>query len=75
MTQSTSLFIGNIRDNLLVAKADATDEEIYTALKKASFYDYVMSLPDKLDNLIFCLLKVPLLGNGIFIFIQKPSAI
>jgi len=52
MTQSTSLFIGNIRDNLLVAKADATDEEIYTALKKASFYDYVMSLPDKLDSIV-----------------------
>ena len=52
MTQSTSLFIGNIRDNLLVAKVDATDEEIYTALKKASFYDYVMSLPDKLDSIV-----------------------
>ena len=52
MTQSTSLFIGNIRDNLLVAKADATDEEIYTALKKASFYDYVMSLPDELDSVV-----------------------
>ena len=52
MTQSTSLFIGNIRDNLLVAKADATDEEIYIALKKASFYDYVMSLPDKLDSIV-----------------------
>ena len=52
MTQSTSLFIGNIRDNLLVAKADATDEEIYTALKKASFYEYVMSLPDKLDSIV-----------------------
>jgi len=52
MTQSTSLFIGNIRDNLLVAKADATDEEIYIALKKASFYDYVISLPDKLDSIV-----------------------
>lgn len=52
MTQSTNLFIGNLRDNLLVAKPDATDEEIYAALKKASFYDYVSSLPDKLDTLI-----------------------
>ncbi|WP_314811590.1 ABC transporter ATP-binding protein [Fusobacterium pseudoperiodonticum] len=52
MTQSTSLFIGNIRDNLLVAKADATDEEIYIALKKASFYDYIISLPDKLDSIV-----------------------
>ena len=52
MTQSTNLFIGNIRDNLLVAKPDATDEEIYIALKKASFYDYVISLPNKLDTVV-----------------------
>ncbi|MBS9776039.1 MAG: ABC transporter ATP-binding protein, partial [Fusobacterium sp.] len=52
MTQSTSLFIGNIRDNLLVAKPDATDEEIYESLKKASLYDYVMSLPEKLDSVV-----------------------
>lgn len=52
MTQSTSLFIGNLRDNLCVAKPNATDEEIYTALKKASFYDYVNSLPNKLDTIV-----------------------
>lgn len=52
MTQSTSLFIGNIRDNLLIAKENASDEEIYEALKKASIYDYVMSLPQKLDSVV-----------------------
>ncbi|MBQ3437864.1 MAG: ABC transporter ATP-binding protein [Fusobacterium sp.] len=52
MTQSTNLFIGNLRDNLLVAKADASDEEIFAALKKAAFYDYVMSLPEKLDTIV-----------------------
>lgn len=52
MTQSTNLFIGNLRDNLLVAKPDASDEEIYSALKKASFYDYVYSLPLKLDTVV-----------------------
>lgn len=52
MTQNTSLFIGNIRDNLLVAKQDATDEEIYEALKKASLYDYIISLPQKLDSIV-----------------------
>lgn len=52
MTQSTNLFIGNLRDNLLIAKPDATDEEIYSALKKASFYDYVYSLPSKLDTVV-----------------------
>lgn len=52
MTQTTNLFIGNLRDNLLVAKPDATDEEIYIALKKSSFYDYVISLPNKLDTIV-----------------------
>lgn len=52
MTQSTNLFIGNLRDNLLIAKPEATDKEIYSALKKASFYDYVYSLPSKLDTVV-----------------------
>lgn len=52
MTQSTNLFIGNLRDNLLIAKPDASDEEIYVALKKAAFYDYVISLPQKLDSVV-----------------------
>ena len=52
MTQSTSLFTGTIQDNLLVAKPEASEEEIMEALKKASFYDYVMSLPDKLQTVV-----------------------
>lgn len=52
MTQTTNLFIGNLRDNLLIAKPDANDEEIWVALKKASFYDYVMSLPNRLDTFV-----------------------
>lgn len=52
MTQSTSLFTGTIRDNLLVAKPNASEEEIVEALKKASFYDYVMSLPEKLETVV-----------------------
>lgn len=49
MTQNTFLFTGTIRDNLLIAKPDASEEEIYSALKKASIYDYVMSVEDGLD--------------------------
>lgn len=52
MTQSTNLFIGNLRDNLLIAKPNASDDEIYKALKKAAFYDYVISLPEKLDTVV-----------------------
>lgn len=36
VTQDTQLFSGTIRDNLTFVKPDATDEELYDALKKAS---------------------------------------
>lgn len=52
MTQTTSLFTGTLRENLLLAKEDATEEEIALALKKASFYDYVMSLENKLETIV-----------------------
>ncbi|PIE98212.1 MAG: ABC transporter [Treponema sp.] len=50
MTQATQLFTGTIRSNLLIAKKDATDEQIVNALKKASVYEYIMSLPDGLES-------------------------
>ena len=52
MTQTTILFAGTLRDNLKIAKQDATDEEIYEALKKASIYDHVVSLKNGLDTRI-----------------------
>jgi len=36
VTQDTQLFAGTIKDNLLFVKPDATDEEILSALQKAS---------------------------------------
>lgn len=50
MTQSTMLFTGTIRDNMLIARENSTDDEIYSALKKAAIYDYVLELPNKLDT-------------------------
>lgn len=50
MTQSTMLFTGSIRDNLSIAKPDATDEELDAALKKAAIYDYVNQLENKIDT-------------------------
>lgn len=52
MTQSSDLFIGTLRDNLLIAKPNASDEEIFSALKKASLYNYVLSLPKGLDSIV-----------------------
>lgn len=52
MTQSSSLFTGSLKENLLLAKPEASEEEIWLALKKASFYDYVMNLPEKLETIV-----------------------
>ena len=45
VTQETHLFHDSIRNNLRIAKLDATDEEIVVACKKASVHDFIMSLP------------------------------
>ena len=50
MTQETHLFAGTVRDNLLVAKADATDAELMAALGKASLAELVERLPRGLDT-------------------------
>lgn len=52
MTQTSEFFEGSIRDNLLIAKPDATDEELKEALRKASILDYVSSLKDGLNTYI-----------------------
>ena len=44
------IFKGTIRDNLLMAKSDATDQEIEAALKTARLYDFIISLSRGLDT-------------------------
>ena len=46
VTQDTYLFNGTIRENLLYAKEDATEEEIVAACKAASIHDFIASQPD-----------------------------
>lgn len=48
--QETWLFGSSLRANLCYGREDATDEEIYAALKEAHMYDFVMRLPDKLET-------------------------
>ena len=48
--QGNTLISGTIRDNLLVGKADATDEELRDALHTA-VAEFVYDLPDGLDTL------------------------
>ena len=50
VTQETHLFHDSIRNNLRLAKLDATDEEIIAACKKASVHDFIMSLPKGYDT-------------------------
>lgn len=50
VTQDTHLFHDSIRNNLRIAKLDATDEEIITACKKASVHDFIMTLPQGYDT-------------------------
>ena len=50
MEQDTFLFAATIRGNLLVAKADASDEELMAALEKAALRELVERLPQGLDT-------------------------
>jgi len=50
VTQETHLFRDSIKNNLRIAKLDATDAEIEAACKKASVHDFIMSLPQGYDT-------------------------
>lgn len=50
VTQDTHLFHDSIRNNLRIAKLDATEEEITAACKKASVHDFIMSLKKGYDT-------------------------
>ncbi|GBE61085.1 ABC transporter family protein [Babesia ovata] len=52
VSQNTALFHATLRDNIRYAKLDATDEEVYEALRRASFLDRVMAMPDRLDTVV-----------------------
>lgn len=50
VSQENFLFNKSIRDNLKMAKENATDEEIEAACKKASCDDFIKSLPEGYDT-------------------------
>jgi len=52
VTQDSHLFHDTIKNNLLYAKKDASEEEIWSALTSAQIADFVKSLPDKLDTIV-----------------------
>ena len=52
VNQSPYIFNLSIRENLLLAKKDATEEELVNALQKASLYDFVQGLEQGLDSIV-----------------------
>ena len=50
VTQDSILFNDTVRNNLLIGKEDATDEEIIEALKVANAWEFVKDLPEVLNT-------------------------
>jgi len=50
VTQESFLFNGTVRENLLIGKRTATDDEIWDALASANAKHFVESLPEALDT-------------------------
>ena len=50
INHSAYIFNGTIEDNLRMGKFDANEKELNEALKKANLYDFVQSLPEKLQT-------------------------
>ena len=55
VTQDTYVFNASIRENLLFANPDATQDEIIEACKIANIHDFIMSLPQGYETIV---------GNG-----------
>ncbi len=87
MTQETDLFQGTIRENIMLAKADATEDEMMATAKKAAINDFLMSLPEGYDTKVSEVggnlsggerqrigLARAFLQDGDFILLDEPTA-
>lgn len=50
VTQETHLFHDSIRNNVRIARLDATDQEIEAACRRASVHEFIASLPQGYDT-------------------------
>jgi ATP-binding cassette subfamily B protein/subfamily B ATP-binding cassette protein MsbA len=50
VTQEAFLFNGTVRDNLIIGRRDATDEQLWAALESANADAFVRRLPQQLDT-------------------------
>ncbi|MGC9270489.1 thiol reductant ABC exporter subunit CydC [Acidiphilium sp.] len=52
VAQQTHLFNTSIRQNLLLARPDATEAELYDALRQANILDEILALPERIDTIV-----------------------
>ena len=52
LSQDSPVFIDTIRNNLLIGRADASDEDLWMALEKAQLDAHVRALPKGLDTIV-----------------------
>lgn len=52
VTQDTQLFAGTIKENLLFVKSDASDEEVFEALQKASCEHLINNSPKGMNTIL-----------------------
>jgi ATP-binding cassette, subfamily B, bacterial len=52
VTQDGHLFHESVRANLLLARPEATEEDLWDALRRARLHDLVAALPDGLDTVV-----------------------
>ncbi|QES46410.1 ABC transporter [Streptomyces venezuelae] len=52
VTQDGHLFHESVRDNLLLARPDATEDELWDVLRRSRLEELVRSLPDGLDTVV-----------------------
>ena len=52
VSQQTHIFYATIKQNLLLGKPDATDEEIEQAARLVNMHDFILSLPDGYETTV-----------------------
>lgn len=50
VTQEHHVFIGTVRDNVVLAREGATDEEVIEALRAVDAWEWIARLPERLDT-------------------------